>query len=1725
MLDRNQRPYFNDYDLLKNYVEVLFRPGIAVQARELTQLQTALQNQLASNARHIFNDGSNVTNAAVSVAFNQDWVRLENVDSATNAVTVDESYIGRVFQGATSNATFEVTGVNASNNTLYVSLYAGTLQVGEDVDIDPSDTASPTSLPGIVQSVGQAIRANNDPGIIFAGGYFIQTFEQEIIVQEDGTTGNYDIGFLFTDSFVTVAEDGSLVDPADGSFNENAPGADRYKTEMVLTAVRDGDPVPDDFYAFVTIENGSVIRTHNDVQYSDIMDLLAARTFDESGNYTVEDFPISVQDDPNDESKLDVILDAGNAYVQGYNYRTISPTKLSLDKPRTSKLANNVNLYSSYGTFFLAQSITGGVFDVSKKETVQLFSAINGGGTEIAPAATIRIVGIHNISPNTRVYLSGVSDIQSVLGSVRSIVSGSKVINVFTRDIEQDRLTGTITEALYGISPNPAPIFPTQNKRVKEIVLNETIYDSQRSYINFTNKVGADFVISASDSQTDFEVGSPIVSIYESGTSNDLSGSAIPSVNNVNGGSSSITISGLGAFSSIDVLVRTQETQANPKTKNLTQTSQTFTASGTTQQLNQFDVFEIVSITKDGLAQDVNSVVLNSGQTDYYYDFGSVSGLEDGADYVITYRYFAHAGTGDYFSVNSYINSGNLAIHPDMYGRIGRYTSISGLISYELSDCLDFRRTISDINSGTDIPSPESSIFVDYEYFLPRVDKVYLSRDGEFGIQKGIPTDFADIPNDVPNTMTLYTLDMPGFVTSPEEVEVSIEDNTRYTMSDIGRLENRISNLEYYTSLSMVENETNSLTVLDEEGNTKFKNGILVDSFQDHSIGDVDDDLYLVSIDEQERLMQPTFDVDSVDLRTQQEIYSQNFPNGIPGISVNANTYSLSFNETNMISQLRASETINVNPYNVFVWYGDVTLAPSGDNWIDTEFKPSVTVSIDGNVDAFRKQANFMGTQWNSWQTTWSGVTDVNRTVNRQRGRTTVDRSNWRRGPHGTWLTRVTDVRTTTTTTTTRKTAQTRTGRRLNVGSKWTKKNLGSRVVDTRIIPIIRSRLVQIRATGLKPVTTMRAFFDGVDVTANCRGGTTQAGPVDMITDAAGNLTGNFLIPGGQFRTGTRDFVLMDDENNPSTEGKTTYTASGLLQTKEQQILSIEQPVITTATVSQNRVLTSTSTRASTNVTQERSRPYDPIAQSFFVDEEGGLFVTSVEVFFKTKDAALPVSLEIVSNDNGYPSTFTLPFAKTVLFPNDVNISEDGSVGTTFTFSDPVYLEHLGDYSFVMKSNSNRFTVFIGKIGGTDVLDGKLISDQPYIGSLFKSQNAFTWNADQESDIKFNINRAEFDIDPANILLQDIAGATNQPFTAFMPNIDEMAVEGTAIDLFYKVAASGTIDLSTAGYTSVLNKSNELLNAQTTFDSANSPLRFLVGMFTNKPTISPIIHRFRNSVITVNNYSVDDGEVDFNAGNYVTKTTTLAEAADDLKVLIDVEKQAGSDIDVYYKIGEVVPKFIEYEAGQTKQNGFEGKRVYIYHLDTSNEASLQASMITTNIEESSNRYFGKQISDVGSFIDDADWTTNGLASTNGVIVTTDEELDGLTVDPWSAAVTYDRVQDNAGPSYVSRNGKYWKSNLSGNLNLEPGTGYAWQEVPFMTLVSELQDNVRQEWQPMVVEDEIDPSVDTSQFIEYSYRPANSIREDFTQYSIRVNLRVTDAARIPRCRELRVLALS
>lgn len=150
----------------------------------------------------------------------------------------------------------------------------------------------------------------------------------------------------------------------------------------------------------------------------------------------------------------------------------------------------------------------------------------------------------------------------------------------------------------------------------------------------------------------------------------------------------------------------------------------------------------------------------------------------------------------------------------------------------------------------------------------------------------------------------------------------------------------------------------------------------------------------------------------------------------------------------------------------------------------------------------------------------------------------------------------------------------------------------------------------------------------------------------------------------------------------------------------------------------------------------------DPMCQTFFV-VGSPVTLSSVGLFFYVKDSILPFFTEIRTVINGVPSQTVLPFSRVTVFPSSITTSDDATEETIIYFDGLVYLQP-GEYCIVLNSNSSNYRVWIAQIGEVDIKTSQPIVNQPYIGKLFKSQNASIWVPSENQDLKFNLYKAKF---------------------------------------------------------------------------------------------------------------------------------------------------------------------------------------------------------------------------------------------------------------------------------------------------------------------------------------------------------------------------------------------
>lgn len=1537
-LNLNTFPYYDDFASEKGFHRILFKPGYAVQARELTQAQTILQEQIKRFGNHVFKDGTVVLGCPESSNFAVPFVKILDTSNTGSSVdgTVLASFEGTILTGANQNVKAvikkTVTGAETDSpnlKTLYLHYQAtGTDNSTTTFIADEVLTVQGTGETFVVADVGEtpvgegALLSVND-GIVYANGNFIVHNNQTVVLDRYDITPTVKVGFVVKEEILSSTDDETLLDPAQGSYNYTAPGADRYKLTTVLTVVNSDETAPTGFYILFDIEDGNIKRKYNKTEYAELNKTLARRTNDESGDYTVRSFPLIMREhlddgtnngrytagEGGDASKIVVGVEPGKAYVKGYEHELFATEYLPVDKAIDTAISGNEPITTAYGSYVTVDDVAG-VWSTTVGSTIQLRNAVANAVTSTTYSATTppgsqigtaRVRAIEYVSNTVgtaaaqyKIYLYDIIMTSGSFSAVKSLYyNGPTTVDAFADIV-------AATAVLESSSYTPA-IFPSPFKNLKDVADASYVYRKLFSGITvatagtFTTPSlsgGESWAFTSLPGASDISREIIVVAstAFTGGTLGTKAAGQILNPSTVTYTSSTVLNFNLGATTTgtptVDVYVNVRKTTPtqNSKTVNRSRFVKFDTASSGPSSaaqptgpycLGYYDVVTIESVwsadnteafpssepTGGAWSNVTSSFVLNNGQKDGYYDLSTIttSATFTNKKLIVKLTYFEHGTSSAYYTVDSYPlpaeNAAPTASQINWY-EIPSYQATNGT-AFNLRDSIDFRPTVTatatdsvNIAGATLNPATTNTSFLagfvhpaateefisDLTYHLPRIDRIVLDTEGVFSAVRGVSSLTPVRPPEPENSMTLgYTNIAPYPSLSPYLAKlenkpeyacrVSLVDNRRFTMRDIGQIHSRIDRLEYYTSLSLLEQNTANLLVANSAGENRFKNGILVDSFTGHDVGNVYDSAYNCSISD--GTLRPFFQLENIEFKyntgsnvvrkandaiivVRQTIGATNFvknstvtsSSGATGkilhnvllgssssykwVRLYLNITTGTFAENNTITVGAITGTITYsgisddviptalrptlvvtasngvlatlpythrvfaeNPYAsktrnavsqlLFNYVGTLELDPQIDTWTDTNVLPAVQLNNDGRSDNWESLNTAWGTQWGNWETTWQGTQITGASA--QFGGGTINAA-------GGWVPdALTTINTISTETTTQR--QQRTGTGINVVNETVTNNIGSRLVSATIIPYMRSRVVSINATRMKPSTRIYAFFDGINVSQHCRpsGGAFGA---PMLINSAGIFSGEFRIPSNTFTVGTKSLVLCDSSTDPMATNLKTYaiasfTASGLSTTEQNTIISTQVPRVTQTRQTQTQDIV-------TSRIVETVRPFtrpavDPIAQTFFIsDNVNGVLLSKLDVYFQSKSTTAPITLEIREVSNGYPGETIVPFSTVTLDPKDVNISSDGSAPTEFKFSSPVYLKNSTEYCFVLlpAGNDVNYEVWVSELGQNQIGTTQRIDKQPYSGVLFVSANNRTWTAIQNEDVKFTMYQSNF---------------------------------------------------------------------------------------------------------------------------------------------------------------------------------------------------------------------------------------------------------------------------------------------------------------------------------------------------------------------------------------------
>jgi hypothetical protein len=441
----NVSPYFDDFDVNKDYYKVLFKPGYPIQARELTTLQSILQNQVEQYGKHIFKEGSVVIPGQLKYENPLYAVEIESTFNGSPISLYFDQIIGKKIRGLVSGVSAEVvyllknTDSERGNYTLYLKyLESGGVDF-ENRTFQNSETLvleTPLTYGNFTIQVGQGIcntistNAISEgssvivaSGVYFVRGVFARVSEQRILLDQYSIKPSYKVGFDIIEEVVTSDEDPTLFDNAQGFSNYAAPGADRFRITLELSKKPLNDLETNNFVEILRVDNGVPQFFNKNAQYNLIRDELARRTFDESGNYFVSPFTLFVRDSLNDkvlsqgvyfkdqktvqrntpsEDLMVYQIGPGKAYVNGYDVETIAPRLLDVPKPRTTETVENQVISYNAGNLVILNNAYGAPsIGLGTDATLSLMDSRIGETSHVAAGTTIGVARIYDFVPES----------------------------------------------------------------------------------------------------------------------------------------------------------------------------------------------------------------------------------------------------------------------------------------------------------------------------------------------------------------------------------------------------------------------------------------------------------------------------------------------------------------------------------------------------------------------------------------------------------------------------------------------------------------------------------------------------------------------------------------------------------------------------------------------------------------------------------------------------------------------------------------------------------------------------------------------------------------------------------------------------------------------------------------------------------------------------------------------------------------------------------------------------------------------------------------------------------------------------------------------------------------------------------------------------------------------------------------------------------------------------
>ena len=684
---------------------------------------------------------------------------------------------------------------------------------------------------------------------------------------------------------------------------------------------------------------------------------------------------------------------------------------------------------------------------------------------------------------------------------------------------------------------------------------------------------------------------------------------------------------------------------------------------------------------------DVTSrYTFDDGQRDTIYDVSRIvlkPGFEETTgQLVIAFDYFEHS-QGDFVTIDSYLHDAGVPEDeiPDFN------SSVLGIV--ELKNVIDFRpkvdstaiipgflnKSLLEVTDSpfsgagavvSSTPAPDTNLEFTFSFsqkqYLDRIDGIFLDKKGQFIVKEGNSSLNPTKPDPIEDAVPLFYAYIPAFTKTSKDVRITPVDNRRYTMRDIGKLEKRIERLEYYTTLSILEQQALNMQVKDEIGLDRFKSGFFVDNFEAHKVGNLRSLDYKCAVDPQQSVLRPQSKEDSIGLV---EVNTRNDQRAVSGYQKSGHMVTLPYTSLSLLGNDFASSTLNPNPFVVLQYVGDAHVSPSIDQWYDDSIEPVV---VDTNTDLYNiflakdNVKESFSSIHNSFIVNWVGATSTFTSINSLGGVNSQIAN--------------TSVQNASVGSTSNISPQNN-----EVGKGVQTKTVNGSLVSTSLSLFARSVPIKFNVGRMKPNTRIYVFLEGRDISrwvnpdlryTGIAGNSLSAFNGSVTTDEYGNASGLIILPSGYppaenavwngdvdnlsydtdseqvtLTAGTLTFRFTSSATNEAKEGVDSYTevkyyATGILPQNPDSIISTKPAIFKS----------NEGVQLIESNTDNPVRP-NPLAQTFKIENfDGGVFVTGLDLFFSKKSTNIPIKTYITNVDAEKPGKSIVPGSEKTLSPN-----------------------------------------------------------------------------------------------------------------------------------------------------------------------------------------------------------------------------------------------------------------------------------------------------------------------------------------------------------------------------------------------------------------------------------------------------------------------------------------